>query len=100
MNIISNEKPDCNSFFSPLNSINIIGNFHDLWTRDALGNIQAIGERGRVNPGSVIEDIKQHEETNRVIANAGLKIRLIKALTLDYTLGIDEYGQKGETFIP
>jgi TonB-linked SusC/RagA family outer membrane protein len=100
INSFSNELPDGNSFFSPMNSINIIGNFHDLWTRDALGNIQAIGERGRVNPVSVIEDIKQKEETNRVIANAGLKIRPIKGLTIDFTVGIDEYGQKGETFIP
>lgn len=100
VNSLSNEKPDGNSFFSPMNSINIIGNFHDLWTRDALGNIQAIGERGRVNPVSVIEDLKQKEETNRVIANAGIKIRPIKGLTIDYTLGIDQYAQKGETFMP
>jgi TonB-linked SusC/RagA family outer membrane protein len=100
INSLSNEKPDGNSFFSPLNSINIIGNFHDLWTRDVLGNIQVIGERGRVNPVSVIEDIKQKQETNRIIANAGLKIRPIKGLTIDYTMGIDQYGQKGETFIP
>lgn len=100
INSLSHEKPDGNSFFSPMNSINIIGNFHDLWTRDALGNIQAIGERGRVNPVSIIEDIKQQEETNRIIANGGLKVRPFKGLTLDYTLGIDAYGQKGTTFIP
>jgi TonB-linked SusC/RagA family outer membrane protein len=100
VNSLSNEKPDGNSFFSPMNSINIIGNFHDLFTRDALGNIKAIGERGRVNPVSVIEDIKQKQETNRIIANAGLKIKPFKGLTLDYTIGIDQYGQKGETFIP
>ena len=100
INSLSNEKPDGNSFFSPLNSINIIGNFHDLFTRDALGNIKAIGERGRVNPVSVIEDIKQKQETNRIIANAGLKIRPVKGLIIDYTMGIDQYSQKGETFIP
>ncbi len=100
INSLSNEKPDGNSFFSPLNSINIIGNFHDLFTRDALGNIKAVGERGRVNPVSVIEDIKQKQETNRIIANAGLKVKPVKGLTIDYTLGIDQYGQKGETFIP
>jgi TonB-linked SusC/RagA family outer membrane protein len=99
-NALSNEKPDGNSFFSPLNSITIIGNFHNIWQRDALGNLQAVGERGRVNPVSVIEDIKQQQETNRVIANAGLKIRPIKGLTIDYTLGIDEYGQNGQTYIP
>lgn len=100
INSLSNEKPDGNSFFSPLNSINIIGNFHNIWQRDALGNLQAVGERGRVNPVSVIEDIKQKEETNRVIVGAGLKYRPIKGLTLDYTMGIDQYNQKGETFIP
>ncbi len=99
-NSLSNEKPDGNSFFSPLNSINIIGNFHDIQTRDALGNIRAIGERGRVNPVSVIEDIKQKQETNRLIANAGLKFTPLRGLTFDYTLGIDQYSQKGETFIP
>jgi len=100
INSLSNEKPDGNSFFSPMNSINIIGNFHDLFTRDALGNIKAIGERGRVNPVSIIEDIKQKQETNRVLANFGLKIKPFKGLTLDYTLGVDQYSQKGETFIP
>lgn len=100
INSLSNEKPDGNSFFSPLNSINIIGNFHDLFTRDALGNIKAIGERGRVNPVSVIEDIKQQQETNRLIAGIGLKVRPIKGLSIDYMLGFDQYSQKGQTFIP
>ena len=100
VNSAANEKPDGNSFFSPMNSINIIGNFHDLQTRDALGNIKAIGERGRANPVSVIEDIKQRQETNRILANAGLKIRPIKGLLIDYTLGIDQYNQRGQTYIP
>ncbi len=100
INSAANEKPDGNSFFSPMNSINIIGNFHDIETRDALGNIKAIGERGRANPVSVIEDIKQRQETNRILANAGLKVRPIKGLTIDYTLGIDQYSQRGQTFIP
>ncbi|MEP7254820.1 MAG: SusC/RagA family TonB-linked outer membrane protein [Ferruginibacter sp.] len=100
INSLSNEKPDGNSFFSPMNSINIIGNFHSIETRDALGNIQAIGERGRVNPVSIIEDIKQQEETNRLIAGLGLKVRPIEGLLIDYTLGIDQYAQRGQTFIP
>jgi len=100
VNSAANEKPDGNSFFSPINSINIVGNFHDLQTRDALGNIKAIGERGRVNPVSIIEDIKQRQETNRILANAGLKIRPIKGLLIDYTLGIDQYTQRGQTYIP
>jgi TonB-linked SusC/RagA family outer membrane protein len=100
INSLSNEKPDGNSFFSPMNSINIIGNFHDLFTRDAFGNIKAIGERGRVNPVSVIEDIKQQQETNRLIAGIGLKVRPFRGLSLDYTLGIDQYAQSGQTYIP
>ena len=100
INSTSNEKPDGNSFFSPMNSVTIIGNFHNIWERDALGNIQAVGERGRVNPVSVIEDFKQREETNRIIANMGLKLRPIKGLTFDYTLGIDNYAQNGTTFMP
>lgn len=100
VNSTANEKPDGNSFFSPMNSVTIIGNFHNIWQRDALGNIQAIGERGRANPVSVIEDIKQKQTTNRVIANMGLKLKPIKRLTIDYTMGIDNYTQNGNTYIP
>ncbi|HEV8284227.1 MAG TPA: SusC/RagA family TonB-linked outer membrane protein [Chitinophagaceae bacterium] len=100
INSASNEKPDGNSFFSPMNSVTIIGNFHDLWTRDANGNLKAVGERGRVNPVSVIEDFKQREETNRIIANLGLKLKPMRGLTFDYTLGIDNYGQGGTTYMP
>ena len=100
INSAANEKPDGNSFFSPLNAVNILGNFHDIRTRDALGNIKAVGERQRINPVSVIEDIRQREETNRLIANAALKWKPIKNLTIDYTLGIDNYSQNGRTYIP
>ena len=100
INSASDEKPDGNSFFSPLNSINIIGNFHDIWTRDALGNIRVVGERQRVNPVSVIEDIKQRQETSRILSSLGLKWKPIKNLSLDYTMGIDNYNQNGKTFIP
>ncbi|MGZ3838305.1 MAG: SusC/RagA family TonB-linked outer membrane protein [Flavisolibacter sp.] len=100
INSASNEKPDGNSFFSPMNAVTIIGNFHDIFTRDANGNIRAVGERGRVNPVSVIEDFKQKEETNRVIANLGLKLKPLTGLSFDYTLGIDNYGQNGTTYMP
>ncbi len=100
INSKANEKPDGNSFFSPIGSINIIGNAHDIWTRDASGNLRAVGERGRVNPVSVIEDIKQQQNTNRVLANFGVKLKPIKNLTVDYTMGIDNYSQDGTTFIP
>lgn len=100
INSTSDEKPDGNQFFSPINSINIIGNFHNIQQRDALGNIQAVGERQRVNPVSVIEDIKQQEVTNRILADGKLNWKLIKRLTIDYTLGIDNYAQYGKTYIP
>lgn len=96
----ANEKPDGNSFFSPMNSVTIIGNFHDLFTRDVLGNLKAVGERGRVNPVSVIEDIKQRQFVNRVIANAGLKLNPVKNLTVDYSMGVDNSIQNGTTYIP
>ena len=100
VNSMANEKPDGNSFFSPMNSVTIIGNFHDLQRRDANGNLVALGERGRVNPVSVIEDIKQKQNTSRVLANAGIKLKPFKNFTLDYSLGIDNYTQLGTTLIP
>ena len=99
-NSAANEKPDGQSFFSPTNSITIIGNFHNIWARDANGNIQAVGERGRVNPVSVMEDIKQKQATNRVITNFGIKLKPIKHLSVDYLMGIDNYSQNGTTYIP
>ncbi len=99
-NSSANEKPDGQSFFSPTNSVTIIGNFHDIWTRDANGNIKAVGERGRINPVSVIEDIKQKQTTSRIISNFGLKMKPIKNLTVDYVMGIDNYAQNGTTYIP
>jgi TonB-linked SusC/RagA family outer membrane protein len=100
VNSYAHEKPDGNSFFSPMNSVTILGNFHDIHTRDALGNLKAVGERGRVNPLSVIEDFKQLQETNRIILGMGMKLKPLKGLTFDYTLGIDNYGQNGVTYMP
>lgn len=99
-NSTANEKPDGQSFFSPMNSVTIIGNFHNIFERDALGNLKAVGERGRVNPVSVIEDIKQKQTVSRVLANVGLKYNPIRNLNVNYTLGIDNYAQNGTTFIP
>lgn len=100
INSSGDEKPDGNSFFSPMNSITILGNFHDIETRSATGNIMAIGERGRVNPVSVIEDIKQRQATNRIMANVGARLTPLKGLLINYTMGIDNYAQNGTTFIP
>ncbi|HWK03128.1 MAG TPA: SusC/RagA family TonB-linked outer membrane protein [Puia sp.] len=96
----TNEKPDGNSFFSPTNSVTIIGNYYDIQQRDALGNLKAVGERGRVNPVSVIQDIKQQQQTSRIISGAGIKLTPLKNLTVDYHMGIDNYSTDGTTFIP
>jgi TonB-linked SusC/RagA family outer membrane protein len=96
----ADEKPDGNSFFSPLNSINILGNFHNIQTRDANGNIKAVGERGRVNPVSIIEDIKQKQLSSRILANTSLKLYPTKNLILDFTIGLDNSVQNGSTYIP
>ena len=65
-----------------------------------LGNLIAVGESGRVNPVSVIEDIKQRQFTNRIIANARFKIYSGKKLNVDFTLGVDNSVQNGSTYIP
>jgi len=96
----TNEKPDGNTFFSPMNSVTIIGNYYDIQQRDGLGNLKAVGERGRVNPASVIDDFKQQQQTSRIIAGAGLKLNPINNLSIDYHVGIDNYAQDGTTFIP
>lgn len=100
VNSSANEKPDGNTFYSPMNSVTIIGNFHNIQQRDAFGNIQAVGERGRVNPMSVIEDFTQKNSTSRFISNFSLKFKPIKNLNIDYTMGIDNYSQRGTTFMP
>jgi len=96
----ADEKPDGNSFFSPLNSINILGNIHDIESRDANGNLKAVGERGRVNPLSVINDIKQKQLNSRILANSSLKLYPTKNLILDFTVGLDNSTQNGSTYIP
>lgn len=96
----ADEKPDGNTFYSPMNAVTIIGNYYDIQQRNALGQLMKVGERGRVNPVSVMEDFKQQQQVGRVIAGAGIKLRPIKNLTVDYRLGIDNYNQEGTTFMP
>jgi len=100
INNATNEKPDGNTFFSPINSITIIGNFHNIGVRDANGNLQAVGERGRVNPLTVMNDIKQRNVTNRTISNVGFKLYPFKGMVIDYTVGLDNITQNGTTYIP
>ncbi len=100
INNSTNEKPDGNSFFSPINSMTILGNFHNIYARDVNGNLQAVGERGRINPLTVINDIKQKNNTNRTISNVGFKLYPLKGLVVDYSAGLDIISQNGTTYMP
>jgi TonB-linked SusC/RagA family outer membrane protein len=98
-NSFSNDKPDGNSFFSPVNSVFIIDNVYDLNARDANGNLQAV-EPVRINPLSVIEDLKFTQEINRTIGDFQVNLAPLKGFTIDYTLGFDTYSQLGQSYVP
>lgn len=98
-NSFSNEKPSGNSFYSPINSINITNNIYDITQRDANGNLKAV-EPTRVNPLSVTDDFDITQEVNRAISNLTFTLYPVKGMTLDWILGADVYGQSGRTFIP
>lgn len=98
-NSSSNEKPNGNSFWSPINSVNITNNIYNITERDANGNLKA-AEPTRINPLSVIETLDLTQEVNRTTTDLQLKLRPFKGLTIDYILGIDAFNQEGKNFIP
>jgi TonB-linked SusC/RagA family outer membrane protein len=98
-NSFSNEKPDGNVFWSPINAFNITNNIWDITQRDELGNLKAV-EPTRVNPLSIIEDFDITQEVNRGITDFQLKLFPFRGFSIDYVLGIDAYGQRGNIFIP
>lgn len=98
-NSFSNEKPNGNSFFSPINAINITNNITDAAKRDANGNLQAV-EVTRVNPMSVIEDFDITQEVNRAISSLAFTLFPVKGMTIDWIMGADVYSQVGNTYIP
>ena len=95
----SDEKPDGNVFWSPINSINITNNTFDITQRDANGNLMAV-ENTRVNPLTIIESFDITQNVNHFIPNLHLKINPIKNLTIDQIIGVDTYNQKGHIDIP
>jgi len=95
----SNEKPDGNVFWSPINSINITNNTFDITQRDANGNLMAV-ENTRVNPLTIIETFDITQDVNHFIPNFHLKINPIENLTIDQIVGVDTYNQKGHIYIP
>ncbi len=95
----SDEKPDGNVFWSPVNSVNITNNVWDITQKDDFGKLQSV-EPTRVNPLSIIEDFKINQKVTRIIADAQVHLKPMKGLTVDYILGQDTYGQSGTIFIP
>ncbi len=99
VNSFSDEKPDGNVFWSPINSINITNNIYNISQKDEFGNLQSV-EPTRVNPLSIIETFKINQDVDRVIADAQAHLSPLEGLTIDYILGVDTYGQSGTIFIP
>jgi TonB-linked SusC/RagA family outer membrane protein len=97
-NSFANEKPNGNVFWSPINSVNITNNIFNISERDAAGNLKGV-EPTRVNPLSVIEDIKLTQAVNRTISDFQVKLKPFKGLNIDYILGIDNFSQEGRNFI-
>jgi TonB-linked SusC/RagA family outer membrane protein len=99
-NSTSKEMPNGNVFFSPTNSINITNNIYRLNDRDATGNLLAVERLSRVNPLSIIEGIKNTQQTNRLVADLQLTAHPFEGMTLAYTLGVDNTNQLGRNFSP
>lgn len=97
-NSYSNEKPDGNVFWSPINAINITNNIWDITQRDQAGDLQAV-EPTRVNPLSVIEDIDINQEVNRAIADLNIKFFPMDGLLIDLVTGVDVSNQLGNIYI-
>lgn len=95
----SDEKPDGNVFWSPINSVNITNNVFDLSQRDANGNLLAV-ENTRVNPLSIIETFDITQKVNHFIPSLHVKLNPIENLTVDQIIGVDTYNQKGNIFVP
>ncbi len=95
----SDERPDGNVFWSPVNSINITNNIYDITQTDDFGNLQSV-EPTRVNPASIVETFDITQNINRVIADAQIRLTPTDGLSIDYILGLDTYGQSGQVFIP
>jgi TonB-linked SusC/RagA family outer membrane protein len=99
-NSFSNELPNGNVFWSPMNSINITNNIFKLDDKDASGNYKGVEKLSRINPLSIINEIKNNQTTNRTIADLQFTARPVEGLTLSYIFGIDNASQLGRNFSP
>lgn len=98
-NSFSNEKPNGNVFYSPINSINITNNIYDITKRDAQGNLLGV-EPTRVNPLTTIEEMKFTQAVNRTVNDIQLNLTPLKGLNIDWVFGIDVFSQLGKNLIP
>ena len=97
-NSSSNEKPNGNVFYSPINSINITNNIWDANARDANGKLQAV-EPTRINPLSVIEDMFFTQSVSRTISDVQFNLTPLPGLSVDLVTGVDSYSQTGNNTI-
>jgi TonB-linked SusC/RagA family outer membrane protein len=97
-NSFANEKPNGNSFTSPINAMNITNNVFDISARDAGGNLRGV-DWVRINPMSSIEEMDFTNSVNRIIGDIQLKIKPVKDVTIDYIIGVDNLAQEGNSFI-
>lgn len=95
----SDEKPDGNVFWSPVNAVNITNNTFDITQRDGDGNLLAV-ENTRVNPLSIIETFDINQNVSRIIPSLHVKLYPFKNLTVNQILGVDSYTQEGNILIP
>jgi TonB-linked SusC/RagA family outer membrane protein len=97
-NSSSNEKPNGNVFYSPINSFTITNNIWDLNNRDASGKLQRV-ERARINPLSVIEGMTFNQDVSRTINDIQFNFTPLAGLSIDLVTGIDAYSQTGNNTI-
>jgi TonB-linked SusC/RagA family outer membrane protein len=95
----SNEKPDGNVFWSPINSITITNNIYDINQRSSNGDLMSV-DPNRVNPLSVIETFNITQKTDRMVSDIQLNYKPFKNFNADFVFGLDNYNQKGKVFIP
>lgn len=99
VNSLSNEMPNGNVFYSPINSMTITNNIYDITQRDAFGNLKAV-DPGRVNPLTVIETFDFNQRVSRAIGDVQLNLNPVSGLSVDLLAGMDVYTENGLNYIP
>ncbi len=95
----TNDVPNGNVFWSPINSVNITNNIFDITKKDAAGNLLA-AEPSRINPLSIIETFKTLQQVNRALTNTKLTLFPLKGMKVDIIAGLDALSQTGTQYIP